>query len=332
MVGFGRIAVGAIALVVGASLGAMAQQATPSQPMVSTVIPPEGSPGRVPLGHVAGAVGLNLPFDVPNPLHGSQDAVEAGKQLFIRMNCAGCHGYGAKGNMGPNLIDKYWRYGGTPVQVFNSIYDGRPQGMPAWGAKLSSNEIWMLVAYIQSLGGTFPAGSYHQAMQGDIKGEIQAPEVAAGEHTSPTQPAATPAFSSSGSSAKPAVYTTAQATQGASVFANHCANCHGQNLEGKAGPALKGPSFQQMVSAQGLNGASLLAFISQHMPLTNPGALDKTQYADVTAYILKENGYPAGSTTLSPTESNLKKADFSASPSAQSSPEASSSSSSGSSR
>lgn len=311
MVGYGRIAIGAVALLAGASLGAAAQQAAPTQPMVSTIIPQEGPPGRVPLGHVAGAIGLDLPFDVPNPLQGSHDAIEAGKQLYIRMNCAGCHGYGAKGNMGPNLIDKYWRYGGTPVQVFKSIFEGRPQGMPAWGAKLSANEIWMLVAYIQSLGGTFPADYYHQAMQGDRTGGLQAPQVAKGEHTPPVQPAPTAAAAS----AAPAVYTSAQASQGASVFATHCASCHGSNLQGVSGPALKGPKFHQMAGAQGMNGATLLAFISQHMPLTNPGALDKAQYDDVTAFILKENGYPAGGTTLSPNEAKLKSVDFSAGPS-----------------
>lgn len=313
MVGYGRIAIGAVALLAGASLGAAAQQAAPTQPGVTTVIPQEGQPARVPLGHVAGAIGLDLPFDVPNPLQGSQNAIEAGHQLFVAMNCAGCHGYDAEGNMGPNLTDKYWRYGGTPVQVFKSIFEGRPQGMPAWGAKLSSNEIWMLVSYIQSLGGTFPADYYHQAMQGDRTGGLQAPEVAKGETTPSIQPAPAAAASSSPASAAPAVYTSGQASQGASVFSTHCASCHGSNLQGVNGPALKGPKFHQMAGAQGMNGATLLAFIAQHMPLTNPGALDKTQYDDVTAFILKENGYPAGDTKLSLNEPNLKNVDFSSS-------------------
>ena len=63
-------------------------------------------------------------------------AVQQGHDLFIKMNCAGCHGYDAKGAMGPNLTDGYWRYGGVPAPIFNSIYEGRPQGMPAWNPAL----------------------------------------------------------------------------------------------------------------------------------------------------------------------------------------------------
>ena len=70
------------------------------------------------------------------------------------MNCTGCHGFEAKsGLMAPQLTDNYWRYGGSDADVFNSIYEGRAKGMPAWGAVLSSNQIWELVAYIRSLGG-----------------------------------------------------------------------------------------------------------------------------------------------------------------------------------
>ena len=57
----------------------------------------------------------------------------------------------------------------------------------------------------------------------------------------------------------PAVYTNAQAAQGGSVYASQCASCHGGQLEGNIGPAMKGPQFKQMVAAQQLTGASLLA-------------------------------------------------------------------------
>ena len=93
------------------------------------------------------------------------------------MNCAGCHGYGAKGGMGPNLTDTYWRYGGTPVLIFKSIYEGRPQGMPAWNPALPPEEIWKLVAYIESLGGAYQASQTQAAMQGDRVGDNVAPEV-----------------------------------------------------------------------------------------------------------------------------------------------------------
>ena len=131
----------------------------------------------VPLGDVAGAAKHSPDSPVRNPYGSDANAAQQGKQLFIEMNCAGCHGYGAKGGMGPNLTDKYWRYGGVPVAIFKSIYEGRPQGMPAWNPALPPEEIWKLVAYIQSLGGTFAPEQYQASIQGDHPGDRMAAEV-----------------------------------------------------------------------------------------------------------------------------------------------------------
>lgn len=128
----------------------------------------EGLPAAVPLGDLAGSAAERFPANIANPLGGTDLAtIQAGHKLFEQMNCAGCHGYDAKGGMGPDLTDRYWRYGGTPVQIYKSIYEGRPQGMPAWGKALPDRSIWALTAYVQSLGGAFPAGAYHRGLQGD---------------------------------------------------------------------------------------------------------------------------------------------------------------------
>jgi cytochrome c oxidase cbb3-type subunit 3 len=87
----------------------------------------------------------------------SAQAREAGHTLFVKMTCAGCHTYTGKGWMGPDLTDSYWRFGGAPEDIYRSIYEGRPQGMPAWGKALSPNEIWQLVLYIRTLPAT-PGG------------------------------------------------------------------------------------------------------------------------------------------------------------------------------
>jgi cytochrome c oxidase cbb3-type subunit 3 len=120
------------------------------------------------LGDVAGQSAAAISADAANPESSDPSAVAEGHKLFISMNCAGCHGYDAKGGMGPNLTDTYWRYGGTPAQIYQSISSGRPQGMPSWGKKLPARSIWQLTAYLQSLGGSFPADSYQAAMQGDL--------------------------------------------------------------------------------------------------------------------------------------------------------------------
>lgn len=86
----------------------------------------------------------------PNPLGNSPDAIAAGQALFGKMNCAGCHGYDLTGGMGPDLTDPVWLYGNKPGEIFLTISNGTPNGMPKWNDKLKPAEIWQLVSYIQS--------------------------------------------------------------------------------------------------------------------------------------------------------------------------------------
>jgi mono/diheme cytochrome c family protein len=109
----------------------------------------------------------------------------------------------------------------------------------------------------------------------------------------------------------PAVFTADQATQGATVYQGQCAACHGSSLEGVAGPALKGDPFKAMATAQMLNASLLLTVIAQSMPQSDPGSLSPEQYNQVTAYILQQNGYPAGSDALTPVGAHLKDLDLS---------------------
>jgi cytochrome c oxidase cbb3-type subunit 3 len=76
----------------------------------------------------------------------------AGRQLFTGMNCAGCHSGYAGGGMGPSLRDSLWIYGNSDAQIFSTIAEGRPYGMPAWAGRLQDDQIWRLVAYIRTLG------------------------------------------------------------------------------------------------------------------------------------------------------------------------------------
>jgi mono/diheme cytochrome c family protein len=94
----------------------------------------------------------------------------------------------------------------------------------------------------------------------------------------------------------PALYTAAQASAGAGVFTQSCAMCHGANLQGGAGPALLGQSFAP--AAANHTVGAIFTLIATKMPLGSPGSLTHDQYTDVMAYILTQNGYPAGSTAL----------------------------------
>ena len=87
-----------------------------------------------------------------NPFSGQTTAAVEGRRLFRWFNCEGCHGGHAGGGMGPSLRDVHWIYGPTEQDIYNSIAEGRAHGMPAWGTKLSSEQIWKLTTYITSLG------------------------------------------------------------------------------------------------------------------------------------------------------------------------------------
>ena len=88
--------------------------------------------------------------ETPNPLAGKPDAVEAGHALFNGMNCAGCHAYDLTGGMGPDLTGNSWLYGGKPGEIYHTISEGTPRGMPSWKDKMTPNQIWQVVTYIQS--------------------------------------------------------------------------------------------------------------------------------------------------------------------------------------
>jgi mono/diheme cytochrome c family protein len=105
---------------------------------------------------------------------------------------------------------------------------------------------------------------------------------------------------------KPALYTQDQATAGAAVYATSCGTCHGNQLEGVAAPALKGEIFGQMAVAQSLTAATLLDVVSATMPQSDPGSLKPEEYNAVVAYILQQNGYPAGATPLTKDMPQLK--------------------------
>lgn len=80
-----------------------------------------------------------------NPQH-----INEGHRLFNWYNCSGCHANGG-GGMGPALMDDQWRYGGRLDQIYASITQGRPNGMPSWGGKIPDAQIWEIAAFVRSL-------------------------------------------------------------------------------------------------------------------------------------------------------------------------------------
>jgi mono/diheme cytochrome c family protein len=102
-----------------------------------------------------------------------------------------------------------------------------------------------------------------------------------------------------------APYTANQAQQGAPIYARQCAACHGDTLDGGAGPALKGMAFNELASAQHLTIKSLLDVTSRTMPLTAPGSLQQEEYAAVIAFILQQSGFLADDKPVPDESANL---------------------------
>jgi cytochrome c551/c552 len=110
------------------------------------------------------------------PLASKAEHAPAGARLFTSMNCDGCHGGGATGWMGPSLVDGRWRYGGTDEDVFDSIFYGRPKGMPAYGGVVGADGVWMIVSYLkaQPVPSVVPTTSYEDMDRAGLPAEALA--------------------------------------------------------------------------------------------------------------------------------------------------------------
>jgi cytochrome c oxidase cbb3-type subunit 3 len=93
--------------------------------------------------------------DVRGPYAGNAPGVSEGKRLYNQMNCTGCHFQGG-GGIGPPLMDSEWIYGSAPDNIFETIVEGRPNGMPSFRGRLNTDQIWQLVAYVRSMSGLLP--------------------------------------------------------------------------------------------------------------------------------------------------------------------------------
>ena len=82
--------------------------------------------------------------------------IAQGKRLYKAYNCSGCHAQGG-GDSGPALMDGKWIYGGEPAQIFATIKQGRPNGMPSFSGHVPDEQIWQLAAYVRSLSGQLKA-------------------------------------------------------------------------------------------------------------------------------------------------------------------------------
>lgn len=87
------------------------------------------------------------------------DGVKKGEAIFTA-NCIPCHKEKGIGDIGPNLTDEYWiNAQGTPATIFPVVYNGVPdRGMPTWSQTISTDEIYQVVSYVQTLHNTHQPG------------------------------------------------------------------------------------------------------------------------------------------------------------------------------
>ncbi len=113
------------------------------------------------------------------------------------------------------------------------------------------------------------------------------------------------ALAQAGSGPDPGVYTSEQAEQGKKPYGSRCAACHGAHLEAVTAPPLAGPNFEKnWISTTTMD--DLFFLMRTTMPLSMAKSLSADQHAAVFAYVLKENGYPAGNTSVQADTPQLK--------------------------
>jgi quinoprotein glucose dehydrogenase len=93
------------------------------------------------------------------------------------------------------------------------------------------------------------------------------------------------------------IYSAEQADRGAAAYANRCGACHGVTLGGTGeAPGLSGGEFVSHYDQ--LSMGDLFDRVRTTMPQNAPKSLGRDEYADIVAYLLKSNGFPAGAVPL----------------------------------
>lgn len=220
------------------------------------------------------ALGFVLALGLPGSAQqgDDQETIQQGAKLYAE-NCAVCHGPDGKGRVGATLA-KDWPSIRPDLQIETIIRNGIPGSpMPAWsqanGGPLTDAEIDALVSYIL----TWQTGG---------------PPTIFPTPTAVAHPPLTP---------PPGV--TGDPNQGAVIFDQNCAVCHGVNGQGRIGaelakdwPSIR-PDLQiESTIARGIPGSAMPAWSQEH-----GGPLTIEQIDHVVSYILTwetQGGAPAG--------------------------------------
>lgn len=117
----------------------------------------QGRTGLMPkFSDVIGEVELGLLVSYVESLASDDelDASETSGKALYDQHCVVCHSDDGTGvaNLGPNLTDEHWQWGGNMITMRQSIANGRTAECPAQEDILSNGQIQLLTAYVMSLG------------------------------------------------------------------------------------------------------------------------------------------------------------------------------------
>ena len=231
----------------------------------------------------------------------SAEQAKRGEMVYADQ-CAVCHDPKLIGGVGPALAGKEFISGWKDKavgDVFTKIKTEMPLTAPG---TLSAEQTADLVAFILSAN-QFPAGS--AALSTDAAA-LKAVHMAEPGAAASGGAAAAPAAGAAPAAAGAGLFAAAQAPRGQMVYAENCAACHGPELAGDVGPALAGPRFVTRWKDKSV--AEVFDKIKTTMPASAPGSLSPQQTADVVAFMLNANHYPAGATELTADAAPTQKA------------------------
>jgi cytochrome c oxidase cbb3-type subunit III len=147
-----------VALALGLAVAMAALTASCEREERDTKAPPES---QISVSSVA--LSSLQPGEASAPPGGSHRSIEEnafnlaqGKQLYTWFNCSGCHAHGG-GDIGPALMDDQWLYGSEIENVYATIVQGRPNGMPSFRNRIPDQQVWQIAAYVRSMSGLTPA-------------------------------------------------------------------------------------------------------------------------------------------------------------------------------
>src|SRR6266446_3525075 len=192
------------------------------------------------------------------------------------LSCSRCHNVALIGSdRGPaikgNTFLSHWEKD-TIAGLFTKVRDTMPEGGP--GTVTDDVKIDILSYILQQNG--FPAGTAELTKDVSSLEDIRMAKKGIWD----------------------GVFTTAQADRGkAALLQNGCNGCHGAELAGDRGPALKGDRFITDWENGSIN--RLFLKIRETMPPLNAEQVPPAAKLEIVAYLLQVNGFPAGTTALS---------------------------------